>query len=367
MLRAVWGNKEDSKMRQGLTKWAGTAVLAAALAATSALAGGGKPTFTPLGMPGANPGTGTADGSKLVGIIGFGEMFYWTHAEGVVDIGGGCSSGRIAISGDGSTIVGCTVDENGKDVAAKWTGGTSWLSLGAVPGAVPCDFGLSSTWGINYDGSTSVGLSYLPQQCRAHAASWDVAAGGPAADLGSMVPGAYSRANGISGDAHTIVGWQDDEVGQREGAIWVDGVEQWLLTPAGDHVGEIEAANFDATTLVGSGYPFGQQNTAWVWTSRKGFTGITSDPIHPFNVATGASDDGSVVVGVARTYQGDASGWVYNKGKFTYLIDYLSKKKLAPGWSITSVNYVSADGTTLAGQGINPAGQSEGFILENYH
>jgi hypothetical protein len=46
--------------------------------------------------------------------------------------------------------------------------------------------------------------------------------------------------------------------------------------------------------------------------------------------------------------------------------DYLAKKGLAPGWRIGSLNAISGDGKTLAGYGINPNGDVEGFVLENF-
>jgi uncharacterized membrane protein len=351
---------------QRILKVAGTAAVAAAIASTAALAGG-KTEFKNFGQVGFVPMSMTADGSKIVGTAYFGAPgFYYTDAEGVVTIGGGCGAGTFSISGDGSTIVGCTIDENGKQVAAKWLGNESWQSLGSVAGAVSCDSGLSSSWGVDYHGQTAVGLAYLAQLCRAHAGSWDLVGGGPATDLGSLVPNAYTRANAISGDGHTIAGWQDDQVGQRQGATWVDGVESSLLTASGDHVGEIAWINYDGTSMCGSGYPYGSTD-AWVWTAKGGFTAISTGPIYKNNVvAIAASDDGSMVIGIARDPQGTPKGWFFSKGKLTWMGDYLAKKRMAAGWTGTIPTTISPDGKTLAGQGINPDGQIEGWVINNF-
>ena len=117
-------------------------------------------------------------------------------------IGGGGNAGQASISGDGSTIFGTTFDDNGIGQAAKWLGGTQWQLLGSVEGGVSCDISLSSGWDVSYDGRLGVGLAWLPKQCSAHAASWDLVDGGPAADLGSLVPNRSTRANTISGDGH---------------------------------------------------------------------------------------------------------------------------------------------------------------------
>jgi uncharacterized membrane protein len=351
---------------QRILKGAGVAGLAVAMASTAALAGG-KIEFKNFGQVGFVPMSMTADGSKIVGTAYFGAPgFYYTEAEGLVTIGGGCGAGTFSISGDGSTIAGCTMDENDKQVAAKWLGGEDWLSLGSVPGAVSCDASLSSSWGVDYYGHTAVGLAWLAQQCRAHAGSWDLVGGGPATDLGSLVDNRATRANGISGDGHVIIGWQDDEFGQRQGAKWIDGVESPVLTASGENVGEVQWINFDGTAMCGSSYPYGSSD-AWVWNAKGGYTTISTGPIYKNNVvAIAASDDGSMVIGIGRDPQGTPKGWLFSKGKLTWMSDYLAKKHMAAGWTGTIPTAISADGNTLAGQGINPDGQVEGWVIKNF-
>jgi uncharacterized membrane protein len=350
---------------QRILKGAGMAGLAVAVASTAWA--GGKTEFKNFGQVGFVPMSLTADGSKAVGTAYFGAPgFTWSENEGLVTIGGGCGAGTFSISGDGSTVVGCTLDENGKQVAAKWLGGEDWLSLGSVPGAVSCDASLSSSWGVDYFGHTAVGLAWLAQQCRAHAGSWDLVGGGPATDLGSLVTNRATRANGISGDGQVIVGWQDDQFGQRQGAQWVGGVESSVLTPAGDHVGEVAWVNFDGTAMCGSNYPYGSPD-AWVWTSRDGFTTINTGPIYKNNVAgISASDDGSIVIGIARDPLGNAKSWFYTHGKLTWMSEYLGKKHLAAGWTDVRLTAISADGNTIAGYGLNTDHQVEGFVIKNF-
>lgn len=346
--------------------WNFSLAAAAALVGTAAIAGAPKTSFTPMGVPFFVPTAISDDGSKVVGSGYFGPpIFYYTAAEGVVPIGGGCTSGVPSISGDGGTIVACTFDENGHEVAAKWLGGTDWQSMGSVPGAVACDAFLSSVWDVDYTGSTAVGLAWLPQQCQAHAGSWDVAAGGPAVDLGSTTPNAASRANTISGNGQIIAGWQDTEFGSRQGARWVGGVEDLVLTEDGDPVGEVAFLNFDGTVMAGSNVPYGTVN-AWVWTSRHGFTAIPAPgPVWTQMVATGASEDGSIVIGIGRT-QSDQKAWVFTKGRLTFLKDYLAKKNLAAGWTIPGAAAISADGKTIVGWGTNPDGAVEGYVIANF-
>lgn len=351
---------------QRVLKGAGAVAFAVAVASNAAAAGQ-KTEFVRFGQTGYTPMSLTADGSKAVGTAYFGAPgFTWTEAAGLVTIGGGCGAGTFSISGDGSTIAGCTIDENGKQVAAKWLGGEDWQSLGSVPGAVSCDASLSATWAVDYFGHTAVGLAWLAQQCRAHAGSWDLVSGGPATDLGSLVPNRATRANGISGDGQVIVGWQDDQFGQRQGAMWVGGVESSVLTPSGDHVGEVAWVNYDGSAMCGSNYPYGSPD-AWVWNSRDGFTTINTGPIFKNNVAgIAASDDASIVIGIARDPLGNAKGWFFSHGKLTWMSEYLAKKNLAAGWTNVLVTAISADGNTIAGYGINTNGQVEGYVIKNF-
>ena len=153
-----------------------------------------------------------------------------------------------AISGDGTTIVGCNVNSDGKWNAAKWLGGTSWLDLGTVEGGVPCDFFLSGSWGVNQDGSLAVGLVWLPQLCRAGAGTWDLINGGPATDLPRLFEDSAARANAVNADGSVIVGWQDQPTGERTAAKWVNGVEELILTPDGGLNGEAQAVSADGRT-----------------------------------------------------------------------------------------------------------------------
>ena len=97
------------------------------------------PTFVPTGVIDMIPTSMSDDASIIVGTGTFGAPnLYYTEAGGAVVIGDGCSSGLPAISGDGNTILGCHVDAQGNDNAAKWLGAMSWLDLGSEAGAIPC-------------------------------------------------------------------------------------------------------------------------------------------------------------------------------------------------------------------------------------
>ena len=96
--------------------------------------------FTPTGVIDMIPTSMSDDASIVVGTGTSGvPNLYYTEAGGAVVIGDGCFSGLPAISGDGTTVLGCHTDQQGLWNAARWLGGTSWLDLGTVAGGIPCD------------------------------------------------------------------------------------------------------------------------------------------------------------------------------------------------------------------------------------
>src|SRR4029077_7423075 len=162
--------------------------------------------FTPTGVIEMIPTSMSDDAQIIVGTGIFGAPnLYYTEAAGAVIIGDGCGRGLPAISGDGSTVLGCHVDVNGNENAAKWLGGTSWQDLGSEAGAVPCGTLLSGAWGVNQDGSLAVGLLWRAMICHANAGTWDLVNGRPATVLPSLFNGPATRANGVNADGSVIV------------------------------------------------------------------------------------------------------------------------------------------------------------------
>ncbi len=323
--------------------------------------------FFPTGVIDMIPSSMSDDASIVVGTGTFGAPnLYYTEAAGASIIGDGCGSGLPAISGDGTTVVGCNVNSDGKFNAAKWLGGTSWLDLGTVPGGVPCDIFLSGSYGINYDGSLAVGLVYLPQVCRAGAGTWDLINGGPATALPALFGDtSYSRANAVNADGNVIVGWQDQLDGQRTAAQWVDGVEELILTPSGGFNGEALAVSADGQTIVGVGYNLSR--AAWIWRAGTGVRSIGARGGDGRFTALDVSDDGKVVVGFIRRlrYGFPAQrGFIWTEGEgTTTLEEYLSKRGVIvpEGWILGVASIISADGNTIYGWGSNPRDQIEMF------
>lgn len=336
------------------------------VASASAARNGG--TFTPLGVPDLVPSDMSADGSRVVGqsYYAFGPNFLWTRDGGLVTLGGGCPSGRVAISGDGSTIVGCAVDAAGFWEASIWRGGTTWEGLGSVPGVDPCDHYVSGASALDQDGTHMVGWAWAADRCRTHAGVWDLEAR-TVADLGPGGPGLSGYPEALSRDGRVIVGAVFE--GRLVAARWKDGVPEVLLDDLGRDLGQANAASADGTVIVGVGYP--RSGAAWRSSPDRGVEPLGPGLALPHGLmpdwiswAEDVSDDGSVVVGFSQ-YGGLGRGWIWTtKGGFEWFDDFLAREHVsgAEGWQCRSVDVVSADGLVFAGTGTNPEGRTEGFV-----
>ena len=335
-------------------------------AAASAFSGA---TFTPTGVIDMIPTSMADDATIVVGTGPFGAPnLYYTEANGASVIGDGCSNGLPSISGDGGTVLGCHVDGNGNENAAKWLGGTSWQDLGSEVGAVPCGTSLSGPYGVNRDGSLGVGLLWRAMVCHANAGTWDLVGGGPATVLPTLFDGPATRANAVNADGSVIVGWQDQPTGERTAAKWVNTVPELILTNDGGLNGEAHAVSADGKTIVGEGYDFG--SLAWIWRAGNGVIpiGLTTHGNQKGSfTALDVSDDGRIVVGFLRKGGLKERAFIWARGKgATFLEAYLTNHGgvIPAGWSLKVASLISADGKTIYGWGFNPDGLIEMFKVD---
>ncbi len=323
--------------------------------------------FFPTGVIDMMPTSLSDDGSIVVG-TGFFQVpnLYYTEAAGASVIGDGCFNGLPSISGDGMTVVGCHVDAQGHENAAKWLGGTSWLDLGSEAGAVPCGTSLSGPWGVNQDGTLAVGLLWRAQVCRANAGFWDLVNGGPAIVLPMLFDGPSSRANGINDDGSVIVGWQDQPDGTRSAAKWVNGVEELILTPSGELNGEALAVSGDGNAIVGAAYNL--RDGAWIWRPATGVQRIGEGRGKSF-ILLDVSDDGKTAVGFTRegAHGGHQRAFLWRDGRGVIILaKYLADRGVVvpAGWDFQVASLISADGNTVYGWGFNPDRLVEMFKVE---
>jgi hypothetical protein len=341
-----------------------------ALATTSAaLAGGTGGSFHLLGLSGLYPSDASADGQVVAG-YNTSQFWYWTPEQGVTFIGGispsGGGAGSAGVSDDGNRI-GFTVinPQTGKTEGAFHDRGTGQTSLVGNFG-FSCDLSATSCWGISGDGNTMVGLGWH-NQCGARA--YRFSSSGGLVDLGSSVPGASSRANAGNANGTVIVGWQDSNVGFRQGAVWRNGVQKLITMPNGQAVGEAGAVSGDGQWVVGLGAS-GGGNLGWRWNETQGLSTLPPSPIPtlPRGFPTGVSDDGSRILLFYRTQFPPATageGYLWIAGQ----LNSLETLAAAEGVTIpTGVRMalplgMSRDGYTIVGTARTPSGV-QGFILD---
>ncbi|HXI02645.1 MAG TPA: hypothetical protein VNI57_05660 [Candidatus Saccharimonadales bacterium] len=352
----------------------------------------GAPVFTPIDLPNSTVADLSGDGSVAVGTWG-GGIFRWTPQGDYELIGGSPFSPSPGISEDGTRIVGEITDETtwGKpvDVAAVWQGGETWAPIGTVPGNTPCDDDLISAWDVSSTGKV-VGLSW--QNCtNVSAYEWTASTG--IHELGYLHDS--SRANAVSDDGATIVGWDRHPTGFWRAARWDNGQESLIEMstpaqcdndPASDYfawsnVGTAYGINADGTAMTGECYPIERTYSyggtdyhycdcgAWRWTQAGGVESLGDYQYPDFTPwADDISDSGEVIVGGANPLDPWGGGqrsamWTPATGLVDFQEFLAVQGTWAPGWALAGISSVSGDGHTIAGGAYSPY-SIQGYVVQ---
>lgn len=179
-----------------------------------------------------------------------------------------------------------------------------WIPLGDL--GTQIDISTSSGYSISADGSTVVGLSWVPEG-GAHAVAWSQEDG--ITDLGSLFAGRSTRADGVSADGSVIVGWQDFN-GPWKSAVWRKNPnggyfpnEYLLIDPNGDpndefnQLGQASAVSSDGNWIGGYG-DFAHPNP-WIWSEDTGLIDLGDLNLDEGTIGrvTAINHDGSIVIG----------------------------------------------------------------------
>ena len=178
--------------------------------------------------------------------------------------------------------------------------------------------------------------------------------------------GSSSLAHGVSADGLVVVGSGHSETALFEATRWTNGGGMVSLgaLPVGLNFSRAFGVSGDGSVVVGE-IKDDSDTEAFRWTSGDGVVLIGDLPgLDVRSRANDASADGSVIVGFGWTnlgfeafYWDDANGMQNLK---TILEVQLGLD--LTGWSLVEATSVSADGTTIVGNGTNPDGFSEAFI-----
>ncbi|WP_300670884.1 T9SS type A sorting domain-containing protein [Soonwooa sp.] len=275
----------------------------------------------------------------------------------------GSFSGNVSISEDGNTIASSMTNpqSNLNEMAIYNKTSSTWNFLGGL--AANQDAFKSSVWGMSPDGKTIVGNGY---QVTAYssAATWTAETGVTA--VANPLPGKNDRANTISADKSTIVGWHEVATGERSPAFWRNGAVTAITNSNGQPIGgEARAASSNGNIIVGiSGVnSFVYDNGVYQEISNPKYTDMY------FSGASGITRDGKKVIGFFRPssgspYGGDGYMWTKENG----LVDlnaYVSSLGVDLGnYTLALPLAISGDGTKIVGVARTPDFKTYGFMVD---
>jgi probable HAF family extracellular repeat protein len=326
----------------------------------------GQVSFTPLGYLPDAPGPGfrseaigiSGDASVVVGwsssnLLG-GEAFRWTRDSGMVGLGSLPAiipgSRAAAASNDGSVIAGSS-HFGAFGQAFRWTAETGMVALGTLSGDIQTSGSAANS--ISADGNVVVG--YGENEGTQEAFRWTAAEGmRPLAERTPLF--LFSRAHDVSADGSVIVGTIQDIGSVQRGFRWSS--PNGLVRIAG--LGSASAVSADGSIIVGRA-----GGVAARWTEAGGIIELGDLPGGDrISSPSDLSADGSVVVGTGQTEIGsEAMIWTAETGMVNLRQALLSLGiSELTDWTLISAAGVSADGRTIVGTGINPAGLREAYV-----
>ena len=252
-----------------------------------------------------------------------------------------------------------------------WTLGLGWTELfpPMPPDGILLDNGYGSAWGLSGDGTTVTGFYWRSTQGgqfgSAHPCRSTIANG----PMGLPTENNRSaRVNASNFDGTVVAGWEARADGAWRPTAWRDGV-RYLLTDT-PILCMANAVNADGSVIVGSTYNYqaARSNPArWDWNgSEYVLTDLGVLPGTPQTSiasvwASAVTDDGSTIVGTNRNQNNGpfslSRGFVWTQaGGMRDIVDVLADEGLAfPANFMVSSLVISADGSTIAGLGINLA------------
>jgi probable HAF family extracellular repeat protein len=272
---------------------------------------------------------------------------------------GGNHSETWSITGNGLTVVGFSTLSNGALRAYRQQPLGGLQNLGVLAGNTDDPYYWSEARDVSADGKTVVGRS-IDAQGRLRAFRWSEADG--MQDLGTL-GGVHSGAYGVSADGSTIVGYADDAQGRMRPFRWTQSGGMHDLGTFGGSIGDAWATSADGQIVVGAAHNAQGQWRAFRWTPTDGLEALPGLGGAESGVRD-ISADGKVMVGLARNAQGQwravrwtAAGVQDLTQAYASLIGQGSYLEVAQG--------VSANGRYIVGHGYNAATQrTEAYILE---
>jgi uncharacterized membrane protein len=319
----------------------------------------------------------SGDGNVVVGGCGNSvsrRAWRWTRETGMVvpDLSAemGDESTFKDLSHDGEVIVGSAdYGTGGVRHAYRWTVSDGWTDLHPdmptypIPGCPACAWG-SAAYSISPDGSFIGG-----QVSNVSLAFWEVSGfrwlDGEVETFLQVHAMLLTSAVAITDEGAMAV-WSGQLAGPYWDLYFID--SDGAITDIDERIGERRAG----ISADGSALASGGRFHAFRWSAREGGTGLGplpgADPTLT-SIAYDISADGRVIVGKAEVErcseqcntETHAFVWTRATGTLELALALERQGVDLGGWQLISAVDVSADGTVIVGEGVNPQGESEGF------
>ena len=283
------------------------------------------------------------------------EGFVWTEQGGLRPLlgeGGEHVGGEPRAIDAKGKVVGGKISKGGLE-SARWTAPKGWSLLGDLEGGGKD----SQVLGMSADGSVLAGWGSSAQGLQA--ARW---VAGRAVAIGDLPGGpVHSAAAAVSADGKTIAGTGTTEQGQVA-FLWTDkGLVPLGELDGGDYGSEPFGISPNGTVVVGKSSSK-EGIEAFRWT-RDGMNGMGDLPGGDYQSMAFDVCDCGTIVGMATIERGPVAFlWSAEKGMRS-IEEMLVGVGSAKGWQLTEANSISDDGRTIVGNGINPDGKPEGWVV----
>jgi probable HAF family extracellular repeat protein len=283
--------------------------------------------------------------------------------------GGPPDSVAYGVSADGAVVSGFGTAALGTQ-AFRWTAVDGLIALGDLPGGENYSLGGSGS-SISADGQVVVGYSGSANS-QAEAFRWTP--GGGMVGLGTLVPGGYRTvAWSVSGDGNTVVGYGENLTTNTQAFRWTAASGMAPLSGMLGAESIATGASFDGSVIVGY-KTVATGREAFRWTATDGPVGLGFLRMGDFSSeATAVTPDGSVVIGTSssptgtRAFRWTAQGGMIDLGNLgtpsTYAMGLASDGKTIVGTAEGSQAFIwtESDGmsnlqTVLTGLGLDLGG-----------
>lgn len=273
-----------------------------------------------------------------------------TSNGSVTDLGtmGTQGSFAYAVSAKGEVVVGASPD------AHQWWRAFRWTAAGGMQDLDPNgdDSVTAHANGISADANVIVGdYGHYPECNPGCAFLWTTFGGFEF--LPDLPSGWYSpTSQGVSKDGGVLVGWAHQSYGGPDHAWRYTGLTGFVdlgALPNSCCGSQALAVSQDGNVVVGYSYDANMHQHAFRWTQKSGLQDLGFLPGGSFSIATGASTNGSVVVGYADTTINCPPGLSRCNVPFRWTKAGMVPLGLLPGEWWTGTAGVSADGKTVVG------------------